>query len=297
MGYSVKLFVTPCVWAYRPLRIDARLGEHSAVVSAKAMISELENADAEPWDGIRDAFAPVRDLVEGPERLVPLETYRHYSEVTERVLARVSCVRSEDRWALLCFSGTAIGAPRWVLYREDGDLVTADLESICRELRGRLGPAVSNLAPSDAAIHWLDAAVGRVHRGERDLLPRRKQRALQEMEIVLGRYRVQCEVRGAHEEADRLRTILSSMANEDPALWINWDLMAERWLDLIRPVWYEGLTGRRKQSRPLLLKDVRADLIGPKPLALSEVFRAFLPLPTLQPLDERLAACILGVKA
>ena len=271
-------------------------GEHGAVVSAKAMISELENADAEPWDGIRDAFAPVRDLVEGPERLVPLETYRHYSEVTERVLARVSCVRSEDRWALLCFSGTAIGAPRWVLCREDGDLVTADLESICRELRGRLGPAASNLPPSDAAIHWLDAAVGRVHRGERDLLPRRKQRALQEMEIVLGRYRVQCEVRGAHEEADRLRTILSSMANEDPALWINWDLMAERWLDLIRPVWYEGLTGRRKQSRPLLLKDVRADLIGPKPLALSEVFRAFLPLPTLQPLDERLAACILGVK-
>jgi hypothetical protein len=79
-------------------------------------------------------------------------------------------------------------------------------------------------------------------------------------------------------------------------LWINWDLMAERWLDLIRPVWYEGLTGRGKQSRPLLLKDVRADLIGPKPLALSEVFRAFLPLPTLQPLDERLAACILGVR-
>jgi hypothetical protein len=46
----------------------------------------------------------------------------------------------------------------------------------------------------------------------------------------------------------------------------------------------------------LLLKDVRNDLIGAKPLALAAVFQAFLPLPTLQPLDERLAACILGVK-
>jgi hypothetical protein len=26
------LFSTPCEWAYRPLRIDARLGEHSDVV-------------------------------------------------------------------------------------------------------------------------------------------------------------------------------------------------------------------------------------------------------------------------
>jgi hypothetical protein len=86
------------------------------------------------------------------------------------------------------------------------------------------------------------------------------------------------------------------MEGGDPEVWINWDLLAERWLDLIRPVWYEGLTGRRKQSRPLLLKDVRNDLIGAKPLALAAVFQAYLPLPMLQPLDERLAACILGVK-
>jgi hypothetical protein len=189
-----------------------------------------------------------------------------------------------------------MGAPRWVLCREDLELVTSDLESICRELRARLGPDMKNLEPSDAAIQWLEAAVGVVHRGERSLLPRRKQRALQEMEIVLGKYRGQCEVRGDHEDADRLRTILAAMEGGDPEVWINWDLLAERWLDLIRPVWYEGLTGRRKQSRPLLLKDVRNDLIGPKPLPLVAVFQAFLPLPMLQPLDQRLAACILGVK-
>ena len=60
--------------------------------------------------------------------------------------------RAEDRWALLCFSGTAIGAPRWVLYREDGDLVTADLESICRELRGRLASLLRIHAQGSAVL-------------------------------------------------------------------------------------------------------------------------------------------------
>jgi hypothetical protein len=260
------------------------------------MIAEAERADVEPWDGIRDAFAPVRDLVEGPERLVPPDIYRQYREVTERVLARVSCVRSEEQWALLCFAGTAIGAPRWAFCRDGSDVVTADLEVICRELRLRLGSERWNLEPTEVAMRWLDAAVARVHRSERELLPRRKQRALEEMEIVLNHYRVQCEARGRHEDAQQLRAILDAMENEDPNLWLNWDVIAERWLDLIRPAWYAALSGRRKQARPLLLKDVRQDLLHGKQLELSDVLRAFVPVPTLQPLDERLAACVLGVR-
>ena len=38
------------------------------------------------------------------------------------------------------------------------------------------------------------------------------------------------------------------------------------------------------------------NLLHGKTLELSEVLRAFVPVPTLQPLDERLAACILGVR-
>ena len=272
-------------------------GGAEPVVSAEAMIAEAEKAEVEPWDGIRDAFAPVRDLVEGPERLVPPDTYRQYREVTERVLARVSCVRSEEQWALLCFAGTAIGAPRWAFCRDGTDVVTADLEVICRELRLRLGPERRNLEPNETAMRWLDSAVARVHQSERELLPRRKQRALEEMEIVLGHYRVQSEARGRYEEAQQLRSILAAMENDDPTLWLNWDVIAERWLDLIRPAWYAALSGRRKQARPLLLKDVRQDLLHGKPLELSDVLRAFVPVPTLQPLDERLAACILGVRA
>lgn len=270
--------------------------DRADVVTAQVMIAESENASAEPWDGIRDAFAPVRDLVAGTERIVPAETYQHYREVTERVVARVSCVRSDNRWALLCFSGTAMGAPRWVFCREDREEVTADLDEICTELRARLGPAVKNLEANEAAMQWLGRTVERVHRGERRLLPRRKQRALLELEHVLGHYKLERERRGAHEEAQQLGRILSALSEDNPDTWVNWDLLAERWLDLIRPVWYEALSSKRKQSRPLLLRDVRELLMLHRPLPLDEVLRAFLPLPMLQPLDERLAACILGVR-
>jgi hypothetical protein len=102
---------------------------------------------------------------------------------------------------------------------------------------------------------------------------------------------------GKRDGADRTVTsILAAMENENPNLWLNWDVIAERWLDLIRPAWYAALSGRRKQARPLLLKDVRQDLLHGKPLELSEVLRALVPVPTLPPLDERLAACILGVR-
>ncbi|NJN36316.1 MAG: hypothetical protein HC794_03725 [Nitrospiraceae bacterium] len=273
-----------------------RSAARAAPVTAQDLIAEAENPEAARWDGIQDAFAPVRDLVHGEERLIPADTYRHYRTVTERVLARVSCVRSPDQWALLCFAGTTTGAPRWVLCRADREWVTTDLDEICGELRQRLGRDSKNLDPNEAAMDWLAKAVERVHRKERSLLPRRKQRALEEFEIVLRHYQLECEKRGAHEGAQKLRSIVTALNDDTPDVWMNWDLVAERWLDLIRPVWYEALSGKRRQARPLLLRDVRKQLMHEKPVPLELVFREFLPLPTLQPLDERMAACILGVR-
>ncbi|MDP2325739.1 MAG: hypothetical protein Q8N51_17165, partial [Gammaproteobacteria bacterium] len=81
---------------------------------------------------------------------------------------------------------------------------------------------------------------------------------------------------------------------EDHRDWYDWDAIAETWLDLIRPVWYERLT-TRKRTRPLLLKDIRKDLLGPKRIPLEEILNHFDKLPTLPPIDERVAACILGL--
>jgi hypothetical protein len=151
------------------------------------------------------------------------------------------------------------------------------------------------LPPSKNAVDWLAQAVERVHQAERSLLPRRKRRALEEMEFVLGKYREACEIAGDFPAGERLGGILDALTGSDLEAWLDWDAIAERWLDLIRPVWYERLTAR-KRLRPLLLKDVRAALLGDRKLDLGQVFAAFSELPRMESLDQRLAACVLGVK-
>jgi hypothetical protein len=87
---------------------------------------------------------------------------------------------------------------------------------------------------------------------------------------------------------------LKVLDREDIREWYDWDAIAETWLDLIRPVWYERLT-TRKRLRPLLLKDIRRDLMGPRRIPLAQILLHFDQLPTLPPIDERVAACILGL--
>ncbi len=91
-----------------------------------------------------------------------------------------------------------------------------------------------------------------------------------------------------------LAHLLKVLDRDDQRDCYDWDAIAETWLDLIRPVWYERLT-TGKRLRPLLLKDIRKDLLGARRLPLVEILRHFQTLPTLPPIDERVAACILGI--
>ncbi len=276
-----------------PLPEQLIAGRAEAVTPA-SLIAEAEGAAARPWDEIRDAFSPVRELVTGDEALVSPAVYEEYRDVAERVAARVCRVDSPERWALLCFSGSSVGAPRWVFCRESEHEMELELSAICRALRRRLGPDVRNLGPGRPAMNWLEQVIERVHKAERRLLPRRKQRAVDELTIILQRYRQDAAIASDHDDEERLRSIVSVLEAPDPDVWLNWDEIAERWLELIRPLWYTRLTAPRR-SRPLLLKDIRRDLMGEHRLPLPAIYDAFLSLPTLDPVDQRLAACILGV--
>jgi len=142
------------------------------------MIAEYEReAERVQWDGIYDAFEPVRRLVQGENSLVAESIYEQYRHVTSRVLSRVSLVRSESPWAFICISAGAFGAPRW--------------------------------------------------------------------------------------------------------------------LDLIRPVWYEKL--QQPRYKPLLLKDIRKELISKGIDFGDQVIQEFRSFPVLPSAEERVSACIIGV--
>jgi hypothetical protein len=265
------------------------------LVSADQIIQEFaEQQDREPWDGLRDVFGPVRDLVSGPDALVPDAVYEHYRNVTTRVLSRVSIVKADEPWALVCFTGSRLGAPRWIFVRDDSSKVITNLTDVTAELRKRLGPDTVDGKLSDAGMSWLHRVLTIAQEQEISLLPRRKQKALEEMQIVLKSYRV--GPFNSMELETRLENLLQVLQQEIAHECFDWDAIAEGWLDLIRPVWYERLVKGRKRNRPLLLKDIRADLLGPKRLPLKQILDQFESIPTLPPLDERVAACILGLR-
>lgn len=276
-----------------PEGFAASAGKSSEIVSAEQVIEEFEKQqDREPWDGLRDVFGSVRDLVSGPDALVSSSVYEHYRGVETRVLSRVSLVAAADPWALVCFAGSKLGAPRWVFVRDNPPNVVSDLTEITAALRTRLGPSTEDVKLSDSGMRWLDRVLTVTKEREISLLPRRKQRALDEMRVIVSTY-----VTGPFESLEaeaQLRRLIGVLNRDGIDDCYDWDAIAETWLDLIRPVWYERLT-TRKRLRPLLLKDIRRDLLGPRRIPLSEILIQFDALPVLPPLDERVAACILGL--
>jgi len=124
-------------------------------------------------------------------------------------------------------------------------------------------------------------------------LSRMKQCALREMELILKEFSEQ--VSSAHEQ-DRLSSyqqLLEALRASTPQHQPNWDEVAALWLDVIRPIRYEKLQGRR--TRPLVLRDIRKDILLRETEVGDRIFSKFQSFPMLTPVDRRVSSCIVGV--
>lgn len=264
------------------------------IVRAQDMINEAEQSSDQNWDGIDDAFQPVRDLVQGGSALVSADVYEHYRTVTERVLSRVSLVKSSAPWAFFCLSAGSFGAPRWVFVPGYNGAPVAELEKVAEALRERLGGEVVSLEPDEKSTRELNRFVERLAALERRLLARKKQRALEEMEILIERMLKDAGKAHQQERVDFLLALQRMLKNPPPDQQPDWDEVAARWLDVIRPVWFEQLTAGRKR-KPLLLKDIRNVLLNRCDWLAEQVEIHFRQFPLLPKPEERIKACIIGV--
>jgi len=265
----------------------------ASAISARELVKAYdEKAGEEPWDGIRDAFEPVRGLI-GKDQLVDQSTYDHYRKVKARVLSRVSLIRSGGGWAFFCLKGGSFGAPRWILFPDRGSEPVSELGAISRFLRRRLGPEVESRQMDAAAARLCEKFVDRLGATERALLPRKKQRALEEMEAVLERYVVQASGRRDQDRVERYRAIAKMLRADSMQHQPDWNQVAALWLDLIRPIWYEKLKHPRR--KPLLLRDIRRDLVEKEESLGQQIVEAFVEFPVLPAPDERISAAIVGV--
>lgn len=279
----------------------------TAELSLADSIARLEQGHEyeTPADDILDVFTPVRSLIEGDDALVSQDIYAQMQESEARVVASVralqrkniSIVAARRPWVFFAIAGTEWGAPRWVyLDSPTADPVT-DLEEVSHQLRSLLAEDAMDL-PTDQlerAASVLEAFLRQLHRTEMLLLPRRKQRALEEMKIVLGDYIEKATITNEQKRADFVRQLLK-LLEPDSKEPVDLGSLAERWLDLIRPIWYKCLLRQRQQHGPLRLKNIRQTLID-EPFETNLLIEAFtgMDLEYLKPLDERIVAAIVGV--
>ena len=262
--------------------------------SAEEMIEQFEKNRLDNWDGIDDAFAPVRRLVEGDEALVDTATYERYRHVTERVLSRVSLVGSATPWAFFCISAGSFAAPRWIFLPGYNADPISGLADVTAELRARLNNEAQSLSSLDnTAARILNRFLQRLACCERLLLPRKKQRALKEMEQILDKLIDCCREKQDQDALDHLLRIKKMLQNPPLDNQPDWDEVATRWLDVIRPVWFEKL--RSKKRKPLLLADVRKDLLKHEIWLIKQIRGQFQSFPGLEGPDTRISACIVGV--
>lgn len=260
------------------------------VVDIDQHIAVIEERGQQEWDGIRDALDPVRRLVEGDGRLVPPAVYEHQRLVTDRSRTHLSLVRSEVPFGFLSIAATAHGAPRWILIRDRRPIT--DLEAICAELAALLGDDPATVPLDEAGTRWLTTVLREAAGAERLLLPRRMQRALDQMRSTCETWAEQCRRAGQEEVATRWTALASAAAgtadqHPDPYA------LAESWLALVRPR-LDAHRRRHRRARYVLLRDIDGDLAA-DPLDLDLVEQECSGLLEDVPLAERVRACILGL--
>ena len=265
--------------------------------TAEEMVKKLDELDraGESWDGIQDAFQPVKNLVDPERGIVSPEIYNQLKQSKARVVSSVSLIKSKRPWAFFAIGGVERGAPKWVYLDNCKAKPKTHLENVAQLLREHLHSEVESRPMDSEASLLIEEFLNQIVATEKELLPRKKQRALYEMELVLNYYHKKAKESQDWERKSLIESILQLLSVPDndqgrPDL----DKVAEAWLDLIRDAWYEKLLSRKMRNKILRLKDIRKDL-ELKPIdndRLSEVFSA---IKMSQSIHTRVVSAIVGV--
>ena len=110
---------------------------------AKAYQSRMEAQQESEWEGLEDAFAPVKNLI-GTEGIIDEQLYKQMSAVEATVVSKVSCVTDEINWAFFALKGTETHAPQWLLINDRKKVIT-DLSSIADFITSRSHKLVNGM--------------------------------------------------------------------------------------------------------------------------------------------------------
>ncbi len=274
---------------------DEFLDGEEAPITAEWMIEQYERRKkaSVSWDGIQDAFEPIRRLVYGEDSLVDTAVYEEMKEIEASITSRVSLVEADKPWSFFALRGSKNRAPRWV-YVEDGGALITDVPEICKKLRRKLDGA-ENLQPDASTAHvrgLQERFIDRVHRAERAMLPNKRRHALDQMGDVLNYYEHWAEE--GTDRAEVCRRLLKYLRGSGREGWqVDLYEMAQAWIECIEPRLRERKANQRRRQ-PVRLKDLTQELKQDE-LSTEHLRRVADHTELIRPFDQRVAAWIMGV--
>lgn len=243
--------------------------------------------EEQAWDGIEDAFKPVRELIGGEEPVIPPKQYAQLKKTVAETESTVSCVASSTFWAFLALQGSGNRAPQWLFITERLEVV-GDLSQICSLLRQYL-PASRDIRWEGQAGEFLSRAIGNIKRFEQKSLPIKRRRALAQMTKVCSAY-----LRESEQDPKRrsiITALLTVLRDEDG----QYDLyqLAGNWIEVIKPSMI-AFQEANERNRAVRLKHITPYLIEYK-LPNEKLEYLLGKTVRLKPIEERTASCIIGV--
>ena len=266
-------------------------------VSYEEMHAQVEtainNGESE-WESIQDTFSPLRALISGDTAIIDPAMYLGLQGVTAKVLSTVSIVASDQPWAFFTIGRSDDHLPFWIYIDPDQEKPLVDHGQICDLLRRRLQKNPPSYPLDDHVVDLLGQFLLQLQRAAIQLLPLRKQRALEEMRIVLAKYEMAARAQQDLQRIEIVQRLLLALQPESSEVVFDYSEIADRWLSLIHPVWYDELA--KQYTRPLRLRDLRHRLCGEGRIETEALQRTFPePLPMVSALSERIVAAVVGV--
>ncbi|MFU8861631.1 MAG: SNF2-related protein [Cyclonatronaceae bacterium] len=255
------------------------------------------------WEGFEDAFSGLRGLTDGPDAIIDQRIYNQISRNGTSGLCLTSVVKTRKPFVFLAVKGSDFSAPYWLLQIEGREPIQ-DLNEIIAFLRNEL-PLAEASSPDDTSTKLLEDAVKWLSKHERDTLPRKKVSALEQMETITAKWMARDDSNQDPELANRIKALHQLFRNNrsggypDGAIaveTVDWYELANRWLDVVQPVFINWLTEERKQKkyRDIRLKNMNKYLVS-NPLSADALDHILENLPAIEPVDRRVVAAIVGV--
>jgi len=262
-------------------------------VSTKNLIKAYEeySSDEFAWEGIKDSFQSLYDLVDGENAIITSEIYEQVKDVEATIKTRVSFIEADSEWSFFAIRGDSTRSPKWYFIDGNGKAST-DFSEISELLRTRLQNSdIKQEKWTTETNEYLMAAVKRLRRKEIELLPFKKQRALAIAKKTL-------EYHFKKEKDIEIKKLIKAVqqifdTDNSSDYILDFNHFADLWLEVLQPILDSKRKAQIRQRKVISLRDVKPQDIILKAETLQMLIDS---CQYNNNLDEMIVSCIIAFK-